>query len=121
MSLKSEYALKKEIKELKKDLARAEIAEMKAKIDIERRTVEFMNQMQDFFGVVDSFFTEDDVRTLGEAKAKWYLFRDVLEEEDSVDAALDAINRTSIATPDDNGQLLMDLWSKGKQQCNTTQ
>jgi hypothetical protein len=112
MSLKSEYQLKKEIKIIQLECERLELENMKLRLDVERRVVEFMNQMQDFFGIVDSFFTEDDVRTLGEAKNKWHTFRDVLDETQDVSQALDAINRVSIATPEKNAKSLMNMWSK---------
>lgn len=90
------------------------IENVKLKLDLERRVVEFMGQMQDFFGIVDSLFTEDDVRTLGEARNKWHKFRDVLDETQDLDMALDAINRKSIADDEANAELVMKWWSKDK-------
>ena len=110
MSLKTSYNLQKQVKHLEKRLEIAELESMRAKLDIERRTVEFMNQMQDFFGIVDSFFTEDDVRTLKEAERKWTTFRATLDETQDIKQALDAINRVSIATPEQNANLLMNMW-----------
>lgn len=114
MSLKQSHQLKKELKQIQKECKRLELENMKLRLDTERRVVEFMGQMQDFFGIVDSFFTEDDVKTLSEVKAKWYKFRDVLDETQDLDKALEAINRVSVADNEQNAQLVMDLWSKDK-------
>lgn len=96
------------------DNERLQIENMKLRLDVERRTVEFLGQMQDFFGIVDSLFTEDDVRTLAEAKRKWYKFREVLDETQDLDSALDAIGRVSIADNEANSEMVMRLWSKDK-------
>jgi len=114
MSLKQAHKLKKELKACTKECDRLELENMKLRLDIERRTVEFMGQMQDFFGIVDSFFTEDDVKTLGEAKSMWYKFRDTLDETEDLDQALDAIDRVSIADPEMNATSLHNMWSKSK-------
>jgi hypothetical protein len=66
--------------------------------------------MQDFFGIVDSLFTSDDVRTLREAERKWDLFREVLDETGDVAQALDAIDRESIADNEQNAGLITKLW-----------
>lgn len=97
---------------LAKNNLKLELENMKLKLDVERRVVDFMGQMQDLFAIVDSFFTEDDVRTLAEAKRKWEKFRSVLEETQNIDAALDAIDRVSVADNEANAEILVRLWSR---------
>lgn len=102
----------KEAHAMRVENAKLDIENMKLKLELERLAVENLNVIQDFFAVVDSFFTEDDVRTLKEAKTKWYKFKDTLEATESMDEALAAIDRVSQATPDKNAEIINKWWSK---------
>lgn len=113
MSLKDARKIQKDLKAAKKECDRLELENMVLRLDMERRTVEFMGQMQDFFGIVDSIFYDGEVGTLGEAKRDWKAFRDVLDETEDVTKALDAIGRESIATPERNAGLVVAMWGKG--------
>lgn len=111
MSLKDVRKTQKELKAAKKECDRLEVENMALRLDVERRTTEFMGQMQDFFAIVDSIFYDGEVGTLGEAKRDWKAFRDALDESQDIAQALDAIGRESIATPERNADLLHKLWS----------
>jgi hypothetical protein len=102
----------KEAQKLHIENSRLSLENMKLKLELEHQVVVGLNQMQDFFGVVDSFFTEDDVRTLREAQTKWDKFCDALEDTQDFETALAAINRVSIARPEQNAALLQKCWGK---------
>ena len=115
MSVKTTYTLKKQLKACQKETSRLELENMRLKLDLERRVVEFMNSTQDIFAVVDSLFTEDDVRTLNEAKNKWLTFKTVLDNGGTMEQALDAIDREPNNTPEKNAEILIKWWSKDKE------
>lgn len=91
--------------------ARLDVENMKLKLKLESLAVGNLNVIENFFAVVDSFFTEDDVKTLGEAKAKWYKFKATLEDTDDMDKALAAIDRVSSAHPERNACIINEWWS----------
>jgi predicted metal-binding transcription factor (methanogenesis marker protein 9) len=91
--------------------ARLELENMKLKLKLENLAVENLNVVQDIFAVTDSLFSEDDVRTLREAATKWEVFKRALEETNDMEAALDRIDRESVATPEANAALVSKWWA----------
>jgi len=112
--MKQAFQLKKDLKKCKREQERLELENMKLKLDIERRVVEFLDSTQDIFGVVDSLFTEEDVRTLNEAKQKWFNFKNAINSGMTIEEALDVIDRTPVHTTEKNALTLSNLWRKNK-------
>jgi len=114
MSLKEERAIVKENKRLKKQLEQKELETILLRADALERTTEFVDQMQVVFALVDFIFDKQEARTLGEAKRKWELFKTTIDESESAQAAIDALDIEIIVEHEQNQQLVMNWWQQDR-------
>jgi len=116
MSLKAERAVIKENKTLKKQLEQAQLKEAYLRSEMLERDTEALNHTEAVFALMDWMFENDEVRTLGEAKSKWQLFKETLDESDSTQAALDALDIEITINPQRNQNTVMNWWTQDRQQ-----
>ncbi|MDG4811903.1 hypothetical protein P8629_02685 [Hydrogenovibrio sp. 3SP14C1] len=115
-TLKSNMALKKEVKQLQKQLEQQDITiALLRNAELERST-EFVNQMQLIFGLVDYlFYDAEEIRTLGEAQKRWEEFKQTVNESESAAKALEALNLEIEISHGENQQIVMNSWSQSRQ------
>lgn len=119
MSLSEERAIVKQNKKLKKQLEQAQDKEAFLRLEMLERATAFVDQTEVIFALVDFIFSSDEVRTLGEAQRKWQLFKTTVDESESAQAALDALDIDITINHMQNQQTVMNWWSQDRQKLKT--
>ena len=121
MSLKSTFALKKELKQLAKQNAQLELKVAALRAGHLERAVEAAKQQLITFALVDYIFygaveedgTFDEIRTLGEARNRWEHFKEVINTA-SAETALEELGIEIDLSGVD--EMIMDMREEDRQE-----
>jgi hypothetical protein len=118
MTIKTQYALKKELKKLQKIADDRELKIAWLRADILERTTEFVDQTEVVFGLVDYIFDpqkNEGIATLGEARRRWEEFKRVVDQSSDHKEILDTLGIEVTVHHSENQKMIMDQWNKSKQ------
>jgi len=77
--------------------------------------------MQIMFALVDFIFEKDnyEIATLNEARNKWELFKTTVDQSESAQAAIDALDVEITINHEEHEQTIMDMWQQDRNRHQT--